>query len=247
MSMTKNDTTKEQKQEETLLETASQTQEKEPGKVKKFFIKIGNWKFFRWCASVWTRFKQKHPNIAQFLVFFLLSNGVTILQLAMMPIFKALFELTDLVNIDFRIWKVGKSFEGSDYYVFNYAKGTIMSGGGGGLAYFLAVQLTLAIAQVINFFAQRNLTFKANNSVWWSAMWYVIAYIAITLIAAVAQGFYKAPIYNLFINTWNMGNSGNVLADIITMIINSAISFWVFFPIFKLIFKQKKETKPTEA
>lgn len=224
----------------------NESAKKEPGKVKQFFAKIGQWKFFQWCANVWKKFKTKHPNIAQFLVFFMLSNGVTVLQLIMMPVFKAIFNNTSLVDINFQVWQVGKNFDGSDYYVFNYAKGKIIDGGGGGLAYFLAVQITLAIAQVINFFAQRNITFKANNNVWWSALWYVIAYIAITLIAAVAQGFYKAPIYNLFINIWKMGSFGNLLADIITMIINCAISFWVFFPIFKVIFKQKKTTEPAK-
>ena len=34
------------------------------------------------------------------------------------------------------------------------------------------------------------------------------------------------------------GSAGETTADIITMIINSAISFWVFYPIFKVIFKQ---------
>src|SRR5690606_5619200 len=110
---------------------------------------------------------------------------------------------------------------------------------GGGLAYFLAVQITLAIAQIINFFAQRSITFKSNSNIWQAAFWYVVAYIIITIGAAAAQGFYKAPIYNLFINTWEMGAVGETTADVITMIINSAISFWVFFPIFKVIFKQK--------
>lgn len=222
---------------QTEKDLSAETAVKQPDEKKSVLSKIKNWKFFRWCSEVWGRFKKKHPNIAQFLVFFILSNGITVLQLAMMPIFKALFELGNLVNTDFRIWQIGKNFDGTDYYVFNYAKGTI------GLAYFLAIQITLAIAQIINIFAQRNLTFKANNSVLWIAMWYIIAYIVITLIAAVAQGFYKAPIYNLFINTWHMGKFENLLADIVTMIINSAISFWVFFPIFKLIFKQKKNTQ----
>ena len=30
-----------------------------------------------------------------------------------------------------------------------------------------------------------------------------------------------------------------MFADVVTMIINAAISFWVFFPIFKVIFKQE--------
>jgi putative flippase GtrA len=109
--------------------------------------------------------------------------------------------------------------------------------GGGGLAYFLAVQITLAVAQVINFFAQRNITFKSKTNVWRAAFWYVVAYFVISLGAAALQGLYKAPVYNLLMNTWHMGAVGETVADVITMFINSAISFWVFFPIFKVIFK----------
>jgi hypothetical protein len=63
--------------------------------------------------------------------------------------------------------------------------------------------------------------------------------VVITFIAAAAQGFYKAPIYDLLMNVWGWGGTGQVIADVITMIINSAISFWVFYPIFKLIFRQQ--------
>ncbi|GIP59823.1 hypothetical protein QNH46_05405 [Paenibacillus woosongensis] len=189
--------------------------------------------------GLWARYKEKHPNIAQFLVFFILSNGITVLQLVLMPVFKSLFAKTALVNTSFQVLQFGHNFDGSAYYVFDYAAGSLTTGGGGGLAYFLAVQITLAIAQIINFFAQRSITFKSNSNIWQAAFWYVVAYIVITIGAAAAQGFYKAPIYNLFINTWEMGAVGETTADVITMIINSAISFWVFFPIFKVIFKQK--------
>ncbi len=52
----------------------------------------------------------------------------------------------------------------------------------------------------------------------------------ITVVAAALQGLYKTPIYDLFIDTWGLGGTGETLAD---LVINSAISFWVFFPIFK--------------
>ena len=197
-------------------------------------------------AEKWRKFDTRHHTLAQFMVFFLLSNGVTVLQLILMPVFKSIFEQTNLIEINFQIGRLGRNFDGSPYFIFNYAAGLISAGGGGGLAYFLAVEITLAIAQVINFFAQRNITFKSNTNPWVAAMWYLIAYIAITFIAAAAQGFYKAPIYELLINTWNMGDFGETLADVITMIIYSAISFWVFFPIFKIIFKQKKDLVKTE-
>jgi hypothetical protein len=74
-----------------------------------------------------------------------------------------------------------------------------------------------------------------------AAAWYAIAYVVITLIAAAAQGLYKTPVYDLFIDTWGLGGTGETLADVVTMIINSAISFWVFFPIFKVIFKSTPE------
>lgn len=193
--------------------------------------------------KLWGRLKTKHPTIAQFIVFFMLSNGVTVFQLLLMPILKGLFDHTTLVNINFRIFQVGRNFNGSDYYVFNYAAGSIASGGGGGLAYFLAVQITLGIAQVINFFAQRNITFKSNGSIKKAAFWYIAAYIVISIGAAALQGLYKAPIYRLLMVNWKLGAMGETLADVITMIINCAISFWVFFPIFKIIFKQKQEAQ----
>lgn len=191
--------------------------------------------------NLWLKYKEKHPGIAQFLVFFILSNGITALQMILMPLLKSAFELTDLVNTNFQILQVGHNFDGSAYFVFNYAAGSISEGGGGGLAYFLAVQIAMAIAQIINFFAQRNVTFKSKSNIWKAAFWYVIAYLIISIGAAALQGLYKAPIYNLLMNTWGMGSGGEVIADFITMIINCAISFWVFFPIFKIIFKDESE------
>lgn len=199
--------------------------------------KLKNNKLF----CLWTIFNEKHPSTAQFLVFFILSNGITVLQMILMPVLKGIFENTSLINTSFQVLQVGHNFDGSEYYVFNYAAGSLASGGGGGLAYFLSVQISMAIAQIINFFAQRNVTFKSKSSIGKAAFWYLIAYIIITIGAAALQGLYKAPIYNLLMNIWGMGGTGETIADVITMIINSAISFWVFFPIFKVIFKEKSE------
>lgn len=187
--------------------------------------------------GAWNRFKEKHPTLAQFVVFFILSNGVTILQMVLMPVLKAAFAGTALVNTPFQVLPVGHNLDGSQYYVFNYAAGPVAADGtGGGLAYFLAVQITMAIAQVINFFLQRNVTFKSNSSIGRAAFWYVVAYVVITLVAGALQGLYKAPIYSFLMRVLGEG-LGETLADFVTMIINCAISFWVFFPIFKVIFK----------
>ncbi|WP_433675856.1 hypothetical protein [Microbacterium gorillae] len=190
----------------------------------------------------WGRFQERRPELSKFLMFLVLSNGVTVLQLALMPLFRWGFaSFTDLTDVNFRVFPVGSNVDGSAYYMFDYAAGPL-PGGGGGLAYFLAVQITLLIAQVINFFLQRNITFKSNTSIWRAAFWYAVAYVVITFIAAAAQGFYKAPIYGFFMETLDWGSTGSVIADVLTMIINSAISFWVFYPIFKVIFRQVPAT-----
>lgn len=196
--------------------------------------------------TMWGGFSERHPELSKFLMFFILSNGVTVLQIVVMPVFKALFARTTLIDTNFQVWPVGTNLDGSQYYIFDYAAGALPNGGGG-LAYFLAVQLAILIAQVINFFAQRNITFKSNSSVWRAAFWYLVAYIVITLVAAAAQGFYKAPIYSFFIDTVGWGKAGETTADVITMIINSAISFWVFYPIFKVIFKQEPVSESSRA
>lgn len=186
----------------------------------------------------WKKFSEKHPTIAQFLVFFVVSNGVTVLQMFLMPLIKYFFGMTNLVDTSFQIFQCG-TVGGKPYFIFDYAAGAIADGGGGGLAYFLAVEITMLIAQVINFFLQRNVTFKSNSNIAKAAFWYVIAYIIISIGAAALQGFYKDPIYNFFQNL--MGGAGITVADAVTMIINCAVSFWVFFPIFKVIFKQEPE------
>ncbi|SCP98437.1 hypothetical protein [Anaerobium acetethylicum] len=187
--------------------------------------------------TIWGNFEEKHSDIAQFLVFFMLSNGITVFQMILMPILKTVFNGTGFIQTDFQIFPVGHNLDGSAYYIFNYPAGTIASGGGGGLAYFMAVQLTLGIAQVINFFAQRRITFRSKGNVWKAAGWYVVAYILITIGAAALQGLYKAPVYDFFMNQLALGSTGETIADLITMIINCTVSFWVYFPILKIIFR----------
>ena len=64
-------------------------------------------------GNPWTRFRDKHPGTAQFLVFFMLSNGITVLQMIIMPVFKGLFGMTDLVNTTFQILPAGHNLTGA--------------------------------------------------------------------------------------------------------------------------------------
>lgn len=42
----------------------------------------------------------------------------------LMPLLKSAFALTDLVNTNFQVLQIGYNFDGSAYYVFNYAVGS---------------------------------------------------------------------------------------------------------------------------
>lgn len=201
-------------------------------KENKFLTSLKNTKFIQFFAGIWNKFKQKHPEIATFLVFFISSNFVTIIQMLLQIILSSILLSTALVNINFQHLKVPGATNfvtGGQYYIFDFAAGEA-----GGLAFFLATYITIAIAQIINFFLQRNITFKSKSNPWIAALWYLIAFIAITLISSALLGLYKKPIFDLF------GKSFEWLANIIVVIINCAISFWVFYPIFKVIFPKEK-------
>ncbi len=182
----------------------------------------------------WRGFAERRPALAELVLFTLISQGMTVLQLALMPVLKWVFGMTSLVDTAFRVLPVSTNADGSTSFVFDYPAGALPVGGGG-LAYFLAVQVTLLVAQVINFFLQRNVTFKSTSNVWRAAAWYAVAYVVITFAAAWLQGFYKDPVYQWMIGRW--GAAGETGADVATMIINALLSFVVFFPILKIIFR----------
>lgn len=201
-----------------------------------FMTKLKNTKFIQFFINIWTKFKGKHPEIATFIVFFISSNIVTIIQMVLQIILSNILESTNLVNINFQYLPVPGATNfvtGEQYYIFDFKAGEA-----GGLAFFLATYITIGIAQVINFFLQRNVTFKSKTNPWIAALWYLLAFVAITLISSALLGLYKKPIFDLF------GSSLEWLANIVVVLINCGISFWVFYPIFKIIFpKDKKETK----
>ncbi len=214
---------------ETLEEVQEYSHEEKKG---NFFT---NLKPVNAILNKWNGFASKNEGLAQFVIFLILNVGMTVFQLVLMPVLKVIFNATSLVEIDFQFIAIGSA------YVFDYPAGVIGVGdGGGGLAYFLAIQITLAVSQIINFFLQRNITFKSDSNVWVAAGWYVVAYFVITFLAAIAQGFYKVPIYALFSR---LGDLGTTIADMTTMLINACISAGVFFPVFKIIFKKEDSDK----
>ena len=89
------------------------------------------------------------------------------------------------------------------------------------------------------FIPREKVTFKSTGNIVKAAVWYIVAYIIITMGAAALQGIYKIPLYRTVMEIFG-AKLGTVAADILTMLINCTISFWVFYPIMGWIFKTKK-------
>ncbi|MDR0831760.1 MAG: glycoside hydrolase family 3 C-terminal domain-containing protein [Bacillales bacterium] len=205
-------------------------------------------KFFKW----WVRFFIIHKNWWQFLKFWLVSNAVTIFQVLAKLVLDPLFASTNLATTSFQWLQIGTRANsgGTPFFIFDYpahkigeylgANGTVIAGIGGGLALFLSYYVGVAIAQVINFFVQRNVTFKSKGNPWYQAMWYAIAFVGILFLSQIVLGTVGAPAYDLF-TRWFGGVGKTVYDIIISGLLIPTISFWVFFPIFKIIFPEGKK------
>ena len=195
----------------------------------------------------------RHPRLAEFIRFYAVANFVTLLQFALVPFLQLLFKKTFLVDVDFHMFgPIGaggahrmETINGvtalNPYYVFNYTGGEVnglveknlnnvpgLYWAHGGLAYFLAMFMTLVIAQIINFVMQRNIAFKSKSNVLKAAFWYALATIIITVGNSALYGFYQP---------WLFSRMGETLGGIIAAFFQALISFWVFYPILRTIFK----------
>ena len=65
------------------------------------------------------------------------------------------------------------------YDIARNAAGEIVIGGG--LGYFLSYEIGSFLAQCINFPLQRNITFKSHGNILYQAIWYLIAWVLISL------------------------------------------------------------------
>lgn len=201
----------------------------------------------------------RHSKIAEFIRYFMVGNFITIIQFIVLPLLQAIFKNTGLVDIDFHflgpIGGADKQALGvpdgmtvyDPYYIFSFTGGRVgsyvektingVSGlflGRGGLAYFLAMFITLCIAQVLTFIMQRKIVFKSSGKILSAVFWFVLATVIITLSQNALYGLYQPWLYGLV---------GDTAGGIVASFIQALISFWVFYPIFKIIFPKDKEVE----
>ncbi len=193
----------------------------------------------------WSKFSKKHPVLSKWLYqifyFLVFSMGVTILQYLVFTFMPGMLGI-GLAAKEFMWPQLPVSILGVDfswsllgYNVIRDASGAVVIGGG--LGYFISFEVGSFLAQCVNFPLQRNITFKSKGNPWYQAMWYFIAWVAISLLCnglnnlwmPVAAAYVSPAVYNI----------------LVTMIAGS-VSMVIFFFVFKIIFPEGKPEANSE-
>lgn len=192
-------------------------------------------------ASGWGSFASKHPSAAKWIreggLFFLFSNLVTVLQYILIQFLPYAFK--GLAGVEWSWPGIPVSMFGVDFIwnVIGYAVKLDAAGNvivGGGLGYLLAYLIATFAAQCINFPLQRNITFRSKGNIPRQMLWYLIAWVAITIVVNSINCVWVA-VAGVYMADW--------LYNIGTTVLTGGISMVIFFFVFKIIFPEdeKKE------
>lgn len=151
----------------------------------------------------------------QFVKFIVVSLLACIVQFALLNILQLLPPIQELFAKDFRWW------------VFDYPAAA------NGLGYFIAFNVSNIVAQIVAFFVNRKKTFNADNNIPVTLTIYIIATVLLICFSA-----WLSPT----INAWLIGlNVNDKLAGNISTMVCSTLQFFIYFPIDKLLMRQKKQ------
>ena len=153
----------------------------------------------------------------QFVKFIVVSLLAMIVQFVLLNTLQLIPAIKDLYTVDFSWW------------VFVYPVAV------GGLGYFIVSNVANIIAQIVAFFVNKEKTFNSGANIAVALPIYIAFTIALILFTA-----WLNP--TLFKTFQGMGWS-DALASNAAMMICSALQFFLYFPVDKILFHKKKEEK----
>ncbi len=187
-------------------------------------------------------FSQKHPKAYKWIressLFFIISNLVTVFQYIVFAFLPKLLgkRLAGIAwqwpSIPVSLFGVNFTWNVIGYDVLYDNKGNVLIGGGVG--YLISMLVGSFLANVINFPLQRNITFRSKGNPWYQAMWYLIAWIAITFFVNSLNCIWIA-FASIYLSGW--------LYNIGTTVMTGGVSMVIFFFVFKIIFPEKKTNR----
>lgn len=162
----------------------------------------------------------------QFVKFIFVSLLAMIVQFALLNILNHVPAIVNLFGEPFKWWvfesPVNKSVEGAVII--------------GGLGYFISNNTANIVAQIVSFFVNREKTFNSGANIAITLPIYIVFTIALICFSA----WLNPTLAHLFTSKGWMG--GDLAANAATMIC-SAVQFFLYFPVDKILFHKPKEAK----
>ncbi len=155
--------------------------------------------------------------IWQFVKFIVVSLLAMIVQFVLLNTLNLIPAIKELYNQDFAWW------------VFAYPVAV------GGLGYFIVSNVANIIAQIVAFFVNKEKTFNSGANVAVALPIYIVFTIALIFFSA----WLNPTLKEVFVG-WGLEE---VAAKNIATMICSAVQFFLYFPVDKILFHKKKEEK----
>lgn len=175
--------------------------------------------------SAWMRFAEKHPSAAKWVreggLFVIVSNLITVFKYLLLQFLPAAFQGLPMVDFGWPGIPVTLFGETFKWNILGYDVAH------GGLPYFCAYMVAMAVGEIINFPLQRNFVFQSKGKLRYQILWYCAAFCVVTCIVnsincawvAVAGKFVPDFVYNIG-----------------TTVLNGGVSMVIFFFVNKSIF-----------
>ncbi len=155
--------------------------------------------------------------IWQFVKFIVVSLLAMIVQFVLLNTLNLIPAIAELYNQDFAWW------------VFVYPVAV------GGLGYFIVSNVANIIAQIVAFFVNKEKTFNSGANVAVALPIYIVFTIGLIFFSA----WLNPTLKEVFVG-WNLEEAA---AKNIATMICSAVQFFLYFPVDKILFHKKKEEK----
>ena len=186
--------------------------------------------------NFWTNFEKKNPKLAQWVreggLFVIISNVITVFKYLILQFLPKLFTSLPLVDFGFPgvdVTLFGVTFK---WYIIGYGADQ------GGLPYFCAYMIAMFIGEFINFFLQRNITFRSKGNIAMQGLVYLVAFCVVTCIVNSINCAWVAvaadnPVFSI----------PDFIYNIVTVVMNGGISMVIFFFVNKWIFGEAPQAK----
>lgn len=154
--------------------------------------------------------KEKHPDLWEFILFNILSNCATVTNLIVMWLCTG-FVFTSLNTQPFQ------------FFIFNYTTPESLM-----LCGFLSFLVATALAQTVNFFVQKNLVFKSNAQFGKAVPKYILLAVVLVVISAALPAYSQA----LFVGWGVPAGFAPTLANLVNILVQvilsyPAMKFWI--------------------